>query len=96
MSASNPQTSTRVVVEDSYEPGNATRYDLALIEPEWGGNYRLLLWLNAPGGGRAMRLHVDGIVHIGYLAEKLDYRNVLDLRAILRWLDTRGVNVYLD
>ena len=92
MSANNPQTSMRFVVEDSYEPGNATRYDLVLVEPEFGS----AVWLNAPGGGQAMRLHVDGIVHVGYLAEKLDYRNVLDLRAILRWLDTRGVNVYLD
>lgn len=86
----------RPVVEADYQPGNATRYHLMLIEPAPGDYCRTFVWLNAPGGGRAVRLHVDGCVHIGYLAEKLRYANEADLTPLLRWLASQGVDCYLD
>ena len=95
MAPNDPQTSTRLVTEECYEPGNATSYRLCLIEPSDEDNDYLLVWLNAPGGGRAMRISADGIVHINYLSEKLGC-NDADGTAILNWLRDHGVAVYLD
>jgi len=86
----------RPVVEAFHEPGNATRYHLMLIAPAPGDACRTFVWVNAPGGGRAVRLNVDGCVHLGYLAEKLRHDNEADLKPIMRWLAMHGVDCYLD
>lgn len=86
----------RNVIEADYQPGNATLYHLLLIEPAPGEHNRTFVWLNAPGGGRAMLIHRDGCVHIGYLAEKLRYTNEADLKPLLRWLAEQGVDCHID
>ena len=95
MSERNNHTS-RVVTEGFYEPGNATRYHVMLVQPEEGGDSRVFAWLNAPRGGRCARLSTEGVVHAGYLAEKLNYDNRADLRSLMRWLDAHGVECHLD
>lgn len=92
-----PETNiARPVVEAFYEPGNATRYHLMLIEPAPNDYCRTFAWVNAPKGGRVARLPVDGCLHIGYLAEKFRYDNVADLRPLMQWLADHGVHCYLD
>jgi hypothetical protein len=81
------ETVTNVIQED-YEPGNATRYDLV-----WVDSAELFAWVNAPGGGCCCHLAPGGgAVSIGYLAEKLGLRvdrREADLAVILVWLRTR-------
>lgn len=93
-----PLTTTRTVHGDRFEPGNGTSYHLVLVEPTDDDPNRvyLLNWLNAPGGGRAMAICGDAVVHISYLAEKLGHWNEIDLTTILVWLRLRGIEVYLD
>jgi len=86
----------RNVIEAFYEPGNATRYHLLLVEPAPGDHNRTFVWLNAPGGGRSVLLHQHGCVHLGYLAEKLRYANEADLKPLMRWLAEQGVDCYID
>jgi len=89
-------THDRAVIEVQYGPGNATRYHLLLIEPAPGDYCRTFVWVNAPGGGRAVRLHVNGCLHVGYLAEKMRYEHVADLLPILRWLGEQGFDTQRD
>lgn len=92
-----PETNiARPVVEADYQPGNATRYHLMLIEPEPKDYCRTFVWLNAPGGGRAVRLHTSGCLHISYLAEKMRYDNEADLKPLLHWLAEHGVDCHID
>ena len=76
------------VVGARWEPGNATRYDLAIVrvEPPGATAYTLLTWANAPTGGRCMRLPAWAAdLHPSYIAEKLGAREE-DARAILAWV----------
>ena len=68
-----------------HSPGNATRYDLALVPAERG--LKLLVLANF---SRCALLPPDGLISLSYLSEKLDWKNVADLRAILGWLETQG------
>lgn len=94
MDANTTETATRLIIEEAYEPGNATRYELLLMEPNPGDHYRVFIWINAPGGGRAMRLAADSILHVSYLSEKIRCNDV-DGMAMLEWLKEQGVPVYL-
>jgi hypothetical protein len=86
--------SQRTVVEESYEPGNGTCYRLMLVDPASAHDSCTLVWHNARGGGRSMRINPDGVVHINYVCEKLDCGEV-DGAAILQWIGQRGLAVYL-
>ncbi len=82
-------------VVDVVREARGTRYELVLTSAPDGR--RMLAWLNAPGGGRSMRLGADEDVHeAGYIAEKmgLDYdRRIVDISVIVRWLADHGVRV---
>jgi hypothetical protein len=75
----------------TYEPGNATRYDLLYGETPNGGY--LLVWLHKSGsGGSAFRFSGDCFVAAGYLAEKMSIPAHLggDTNALLAFLRLRG------
>lgn len=79
----------------NYEPGNSTRYDLMIATDDRGDH--VFTWINAPGGGRSMRIYSGGgALDGGYLAEKMGLREdqrEADIRALLGWLSDQGVNV---
>ena len=81
-----------------YEPGNGTRYDLALL-PLAGGGW-LFAWPAAPGGGRCMVIPPPPAwLNSGYVAEKMGLFMGPDVLALLAYLAERlpeEVGVGLD
>jgi len=82
------------IISAAWEPGNGTRYELLLVNG--AGVNRVFAWLNAPGGGRCMYISPYGVIHSGYLMEKMGTRSIRDAAALLRWLHNNNVEVYLE
>lgn len=91
---SDNDTNIRIIRMEAWEPGNGSRYEVLLV-PGVGMN-KVFAWLNAPGGGRCMYINPYGVVHSGYLMEKMALRSIRDAAALLRWLHNNGVEVYLE
>lgn len=68
------------------EPGDATRYELALTRTDDEG--LIFAWLNAQGGGKAMRIpsHMDA-PHPDYIAEKMGIRAEYEAEIFAAFLD---------
>jgi hypothetical protein len=84
----------RATVRVDFEPGNATRYQLLLVHER--STLYTFVWLNAPGHGRACTLSQSGVLHAGYLAEKLGYDKRVDLNPILGWLESQGFTTHIS
>lgn len=72
------------IIEEAFEPGDGTRYELALVVTV-GVRNSLLVWNNAPGGGKAMRVARDASPAVDYIAEKMGIR-LRDAAVMFRWL----------
>ena len=89
------------VAAESFEPGDATRYDLVLTPIPLTRTRYVLSWLNAHGGGRSMSLLSPGLsgeLTPEYVAEKLGVdldRERPALVAILTWLSKHKFQVWL-
>jgi hypothetical protein len=67
-----------------WEPGNGTRYDLALIH--FNKDDIILCWFKKSGsGGNCIKLNTGVLLHHTYLAEKMD-TNEADTIALLKFL----------
>jgi len=84
---------------DHYEPGNMTRYTLALITVRTNGFATgcALLWANAPRwANRYIRLPSWGYLTLDYFFEKLSESPIpanfsrLDMFALMEWLSLNG------
>lgn len=75
-----------LIVQDSFCPGNSTKYELLLVEQQ---HSYLLCWINknGPSSGSTMLINKgSNVLHYLYLQEKLQTQNNADAAAILVWV----------
>lgn len=84
------QTFDGTIILADHEPGDATRYELGLVDAP-AKSYLLFTWTNAPGGGKSMRVPRGRAPSVDYVASKMGIRE-RDAEVMCRWLKSFGID----